>query len=89
MVVFGVNDRSSEDAAEWVERESLPFDVLVDSDRSIATKFGISQPDVEKYVANNAEGRRPVVVIDRDGKVLKALPDVMSVEDQLAALKDL
>ena len=87
--MFAVNDKPSESAAEWVERENLPFRSLADPDRSIGLAYGISSPDVEKYVANNAEGRRPVVVIDEQGLVLKVLPDIMGVDDQVSALAEL
>ena len=84
-----MNDRSGEDASAWIQRENLPFRVLQDPDRSIGTDYGISEASAEKYVANNAEGRRPVVVIDEEGRVLRVLPDVRTVEDQAAALSDL
>ncbi len=81
-----MNDRSAEDAAAWVEREQLPFRILVDADRAIGTAFGVSQPTAEKYVANNAEGRRPGVLIDEEGKIALALPDLRNVEGQVEAL---
>ena len=87
--MFGVNDKPGEDAAAWLEREGLPFRSLADTDRSIGLAYGVSQPGVEKYVANNAEGRRPAVIIDEEGRVLKILPDLMTVEDQMAALGEL
>ncbi len=87
--MLGVNDRDAADASAWVEREALPFRVLVDSDRSIGLAYGISEPSVEKYVANNAEGRRPAVLIDEQGNVAMTLPDLRTVDDQLEALKAL
>ena len=81
-----MNDRSAEDAAAWVEREQLPFRILVDTDRAIGTAFGVSQPAVEKYVANNAEGRRPGLLIDEDGKIALALPHLNTVEKQVEAV---
>jgi peroxiredoxin len=84
-----VNDRSAEDTLPWVERESLPFRVLIDPDRSIGLAYEISQPTAEKYVANNAEGRRPAILIDEQGQVELILPDIRNVEDQVAALKTL
>ncbi len=84
-----MNDKSSEDAAAWIGREGLPFRSLADPDRSIGLAYGISSPGVDKYVANNAAGRRPAVVIDEDGRVLKILPDLMTVDDQAAALSEL
>ena len=81
-----MNDRSAEDAAAWVEREQLPFRILVDADRAIGTAFGVSEPTVEKYVANNAEGRRPGLLIDEEGKIALALPDLRNVDGQVEAL---
>ena len=84
-----MNDRSAEDAAAWIERENLPFRVLVDTGRVIGTAYGISQPTAEKYVANNAEGRRPAVLIDEQGTVALTLSDLRTVEEQMEALNGL
>ena len=84
-----MNDRSPEEAAAWVEREGLPFQVLSDPGRNIGTAYGISQPNAEKYVANNAEGRRPAVVLDEEGRVLRLLPDLRTVEEQTGILASL
>lgn len=84
-----MNDRSPEEASAWVTREALPFPILSDPDRTIGTMYNISTPTAEKYVANNAEGRRPAVVIDEQGTVIRVLPDLMTIADQAAALADL
>ena len=89
IAVYGVNDKSAESAREWIEREGLPFPVLVDPDRSMATAYGIARPDAERYVANNAEGRRPAVILDEEGTVVQVLPDLMTVDQQLEALANL
>ena len=78
-----MNDGGPEAARDWIAREGLPFPVLVDADRSVATAYGIARPDAERYVANNAEGRRPAVIIDEVGKVIEVLPDLMTVAQQL------
>ncbi len=85
-MVFGVNDRDREAARTWVEKERLPFPVLQDSDRSIALAYGMSRAGDERYLANSADGRRPGVIIDEDGVVLKLLPDLSSVQQQVEAL---
>jgi peroxiredoxin len=87
--VFGVNDRAPEEAMAWVARENLPFRVLADPSRAIGLAYGIAQPGVEKYVANNAEGRRPAVIIDERGYVLRVLPGLRTVEEQREALATL
>jgi peroxiredoxin len=81
-----MNDGSAEAMQEWVEREQLPFAILRDPDRAVATAYGIAQPDASRYVANNAEGRRPGVLVDEEGRVVAVLPDLRTVEDQLEAL---
>ena len=89
MVVFGVNERSEEANRTWVEQESLPFSILLDPDRSIATAYGMSKDGDEKYLANPSGGRRPAVVIGEDGLVLKVLADLSSVDEQVEALSSL
>ena len=87
--VFGVNDRDQETVSAWVEKENLPFPVILDGDRSIAIAFGMSIAGDERYLANPAEGRRPAVIIDEEGVVLKLLPDLATVEGQTEALASL
>ncbi len=65
-----------------MEREALPFPVLVDPDRSIALAYGMSKAGDERYLANASEGRRPAVIIDELGNILKLLPDLATVEGQ-------
>ncbi len=67
-------------------REALPFPVLLDPGRAVALAYGIAQPGAERYVANNAEGRRPAVIIDEAGNVLRVLPDLTTVEGQVEEL---
>ena len=72
ILVFGVNDRDQESARAWVERESLPFPVLLDKERSIAIAYGMSKAGDERYLANPADGRSPAVILDEEGLVLTA-----------------
>ena len=85
--IVGLNDRPASEQKEWVERERLPFRVLSDPDRLIAKEYGIWVEGADRYVANNGEGRRPAVLIDEQGKIAKILPDLMTVEDDLSALR--
>ncbi len=89
ILVFGVNDRDQESARAWVERESLPFPVLLDKGRSIALAYGMSKAGDERYLANPAEGRRPAVIIDEDGLILRLLPDLATVDGQTETLASL
>jgi len=72
-----------------VEREGLPFPILFDPERSIAIAFGMSKAGDERYLANPAEGRRPAVIIDEEGLILKLLPDLATVDEQLETLASL
>ena len=72
-----------------MEREGLPFPILLDPDRSIALAFGMSKAGDERYLANPAEGRRPGVIIDEEGVILKLLPDLATVDQQAEILASL
>ena len=87
--VFGVNDRDQEAVRAWVEKENLPFPVILDGDRSIAIAYGMSKAGDERYLANPADGRRPAVIIDEESVVLRLLPDLATVEGQIEALASL
>ena len=87
--VFGVNDRNQESIRSWVEKERLPFPVILDNERMIAVAYGMSKAGDERYLADPAEGRRPAVIVDEDGLVLKWLPDLATVEGQMEVLSSL
>jgi len=87
--VFGVNDRDQESVRAWVEKESLPFPVILDNERTIAVAYGMSKAGDEPYLANPAEGRRPAVIVDGEGLVLKWLPDLATVDGQMEILSSL
>ena len=87
--VFGVNDRDQESIRSWVEKERLPFPVILDNERMIAVAYGMSKSGDERYLADPAEGRRPAVIVDGEGLVLKWLPDLATVEGQMEVLSSL
>ena len=89
ILVFGVNDRDQESARAWVEREGLPFPILLDPDRSIALAYGMSSAGDERYLADPSEGRRPAVIIDEEGLILRVLPDLATVDGQKEVLASL
>ena len=72
-----------------MERENLPFPILLDPDRSIAIAYGMSKAGDEGYLANSSKGRRPGVIIDEAGLVLRLLPDLATVDGQLETLASL
>mgnify|MGYP003331738505 CR=1 FL=1 len=40
--IFGINDKDAANAREWIEKESLPFTILLDPDREVGVLYGIS-----------------------------------------------
>ena len=69
-----------------MDEESLPFPVILDNGRAIAVAYGMSKPGDERYLANPSDGRRPAVIVDGEGLVLKWLPDLATVEEQVEIL---
>ncbi|MQF69438.1 peroxiredoxin family protein, partial [SAR202 cluster bacterium AD-804-J14_MRT_500m] len=80
LVVYGINDKDAESANQWIEKEQLPFSILLDSDRSVGISYCMSDLDSDRYVANSADGRRPAVLINEDGYIAAWEPDMNSVE---------
>ena len=87
--VFGVNDKDQKTVRSWVERESLPFPIILDTDRSIAIAYAMSKTGDERYLANPAEGSRPAVIVDEVGLIFKFLPDLSTVDEQAGILANL
>lgn len=75
-----MNDKDATSAREWIEKEDLPFTVLIDVNRLVGIQLGISDPWSEKYVTNNVDGRRPAVVINEEGLIIACEPDINSVQ---------
>ena len=69
--VFGVSRDDAESHRAFKEKFSLPFPLLVDTDRTLGDAFGIENfsPEFQSY-------KRSTVVIDADGKVAKVMRDV-------------
>ena len=89
IVIFGVNDRDQETVRAWVEQQGFPFSVLLDPDRSIVEAYGLGRKGDERYLINPEGGRRPAVIIDEEGRVLKLLPDLATVDQQVEALQSI
>ena len=85
VVVYGMSDKDAQKNKEWVEKQRLPFIVLLDTDRQVGIAYGMSEAGAERYVANAAKGRRPAVVIDEQGRIAAWEPDMNKVE-QIASL---
>ena len=82
-----MNDKDAASAKAWVEKENLPFTVLIDSDRKVGIAYGMSDATSQRYVANAEEGRRPAVAIDEKGRIAAWEPDINTAE-KVGALFD-
>lgn len=63
--------------------------MLLDPERAIVEAYGFGAKGAERYLTNPEGGRRPAVIIGEDGRVLKVLPDLMTVDQQQEALGSL
>ncbi len=63
-----------------MEKEKLSFSILMDVGRQVGIAYGMSDSEGDRYVANSADGRRPAVLIDEEGRILAWEPDINSVE---------
>ena len=87
--MFGVNDQDQESVLAWAGRENLQFPIILDEERSIAVAYGMSKAGDERYLANPAEGRRPAVIVDEDGMIIRWLPDLATTDGQAETLAGL
>ena len=51
--------------------------------------YGMSSAGDERYLADPSEGRRPAVIIDEEGLILRVLPDLATVDGQKEVLANL
>ena len=74
-IVLGVSGDTAASHAKFAEKYELPFQLLVDADRSIATAYGAW--GTKKNDGREYEGViRSTVLIDPQGKVAKVWPRV-------------
>lgn len=90
VVIYGVNFHSTERQREFVERESLNFELLSDANHELAQALGIpiwTSNSGEKFASRNT------FLIRKGGQIAKVFPDLATseghVEDVLVALEEL
>jgi peroxiredoxin len=88
-VVYGINDKDAAASKAWVDKEQLPFTVLLDTERKVGIAYGMSDAASSRYVANADDGRRPAVVIDEQGRIAAWEPDINSAEKVAALIERL
>jgi thioredoxin-dependent peroxiredoxin len=89
--VIGVSPDEVAAIARFADRHSLDFSLLADSDHAVAEAYG-TWVEKEKGGKTYWGVRRTTVVIDPDGRVAKALPNVSPEthdDDVLTALAEL
>lgn len=69
-VVLGVSKQDEKSHQEFIKAEKLPFDLIADTDGSVARAFGIGTLPLVGYT------KRESVLIGPDGKVAKVYRDV-------------
>ncbi len=82
-VVFGVSRQDERSHKKFAEKYKLPFDLLVDSDGSIARMLGIGAIPILGLT------KRQSLLIGPDGKVLKVYRDVDPSKHSDQVLEDL
>ncbi len=81
--VLGVSKQDQKSHVEFRKKHKLPFDLLVDTDGSLATAYGI------ETVPGLGFHHRQSVLIGRDGLVIKFYKDVKPDEHATQVLNDL
>ncbi len=84
LVVLGCSIDSSDSHKEFIKKYSLPFSLLLDPDRKIASAYGAANG-----IPILGLDRRVTYVIDENGKVLKVYPNVDPSTHAIEILNDL
>lgn len=82
-IVLGVSRQDEKSHKEFVAKHKLPFDLLVDSDGSIAKAYGVGKYPVLGLL------KRQSVLIGRNGHILKFYEDVNPDTHAEQTLKDI
>lgn len=69
-VILGISRQDAKSHTEFKKKYSLPFDLIVDNDGSIAKAFGVGTMPVIGLIKRNS------VLIGSDGKIVKFYSDV-------------
>lgn len=84
LVVLGCSIDSADSHKEFIRKYSLPFSLLLDPDRKIASAYGAANG-----IPILGLDRRVTYVIDENGKVLKVYPNVDPSTHAIEILNDL
>jgi peroxiredoxin Q/BCP len=82
-VILGLSRQDEKSHKEFSEKHSLPFDLLVDKDGTIAKAYGVGKYPVLGLF------KRQSVLIGKDGHVIKFYEDVDPEKHAEEVLKDL
>jgi peroxiredoxin Q/BCP len=84
LVVLGCSIDTADAHKQFIQKYSLPFPLLLDPDRKIATSYGAANG-----IPILGLDRRVTYVIDENGKVLKIYPNVDPSTHAIEILNDL
>lgn len=71
LVVLGCSVDSSDAHKKFIKKYSLPFPLLLDPDKKIATEYGVANG-----IPIMGLDKRVTYIIDEDGRILKVYPNV-------------
>ncbi len=87
VTVFGVSADSPESHRAFAEKYSLPFTLLSDPERAVIKAYGAYQETDPS--GSGIHTRRVTYLIDEEGNIAKAYPEVDPATHALEILKDL
>jgi peroxiredoxin Q/BCP len=82
-IIYGVSTQDSASHKDFIAKEKLPFDLLVDPKGEAAKQFGAG------FIPNTDLLERKSVLVGPDGKVAKVYNEVRPAEHAAQVLKDL
>tara|TARA_B100002019_G_scaffold238362_1_gene213461 strand:- start:4163 stop:4636 length:474 start_codon:yes stop_codon:yes gene_type:complete len=87
-LILGVSTDHAKSHRKFIDKNSLPFPLLVDEDHAIAEAFGVW--GVKKFMGRTFDGvHRMSFLIGEEGKIVKTYEKVKPAEHALQVLNDL
>ena len=81
-IIFGVNQADNISHKKFINDYSFPFDLLIDTDRKVATKY-----KALKFMFGNPSILRSVILINKEGKIIFLKRGMPKDKDILESLK--
>ena len=81
-IIFGVNQADNTSHKKFIDDYSFPFDLLIDIDRKVATKY-----KALKFMFGRPSILRSVILINKEGKIIFLKRGMPKDKDILESLK--